>query len=175
VACPGETQVRDDWPVAAATTPAELAAVEAMLGTAFRAACASQGWPTSPDAVREAVRAVMAAPDRVSLVVPGRDGIGGHATLLTEAHDDPSGRDYVELLDVLVDGDDASTMRAARQALVRHARRLALELDRPLLGHVVHGARPSGHGARVVRSLHDSGWHTVHEYALHPLPAGGAR
>jgi hypothetical protein len=170
----GEPANTDDLPVIVASTPAELTAVEEMLVAAFHAASEGRNWSASKEALHTAAREVMSRPSRVSFLVAGEVGVTGHATLLVDAHDDPSDQDYVELLDVLVKGADTSAVRRARRALVEHAKRLAHDMGRPLLGHVVHETSSLDRCARVVRSLRGAGWQSAFQYQLHSLARDGA-
>ncbi|GAA3885700.1 hypothetical protein GCM10022243_58150 [Saccharothrix violaceirubra] len=111
-----------------------------------------------PADVRAAVAAIRDAPDRRTLVVRRGTTTIGHATLLTDAYDEATGDDFVDLVDILVDSEP--DRRDATAQLVAASWRVAAELGRPLVGNVVHH---SG-GQRVLDSLLRRGWTVCHTY-----------
>ncbi|MDT0446390.1 hypothetical protein [Streptomyces johnsoniae] len=154
-------------PAAPATDEAAIARwlVKALIdGSAGHGVAAD---PATADAV---ARDIIEAPDRVSFVATQGDGPAiGHLTLLGEAHDPVTGRDYIDLVDVLVEGD-AGARRAGTAALtaaaIAHARNARL----PLIGNVIHPAPhlAAGHGDRVVASLVARGWEVDHVFWRRP-------
>lgn len=120
--------------------------------------------------VDEAVDEVWAAPGRLSLVVRRQGRPVGHATMVP-AHDEPTGTDYVDLVDVLVEPPDPDGK--AQAALVAAAIRHAARQDKPLVGHVVH---PSANhperakAASILAKLRRSGWVPAFAYWHAPLP-----
>ncbi|MFE5867721.1 hypothetical protein ACFQ6V_03585 [Streptomyces roseifaciens] len=140
-------------------------AVARWIAKALADGSADQGDTAAPAAVNVLVREFLDAPDRFSYVAC-RDGRPvGHATLLCDAHDPVTGRDHVELVDVLVeetDEEQRTAVDALTAAAIAHAHRAAL----PLTGHVVH---PAPHiaperGERIVASLVARGWAVDHVF-----------
>ncbi|MFK8912442.1 hypothetical protein, partial [Streptomyces sp. YS-3] len=129
--------------------------------------------PASGDARRTglvdaAATEVRDAPDRVSFLLT-RDGRPiGHASVLTEAQDEVTGAEFVDLFDLLV--DDADAVRPGTAALVAACAALAAERGRPLFGNVVHDSTGPDSGARVVASLQGRGWHLDHRFWRRPRP-----
>lgn len=117
----------------------------------------------------DAARRILTTPGRRSYVAAIDGRIVGHATLLCEAHDDPTGRHFVELVDVLVEGVDDS--RRVMAALVAECARHAAALQRPLIGHVVHplGKAEAGKGERILAGLRRQGWSVDHVFWRRPL------
>ncbi|MFD7712648.1 hypothetical protein ACFV6E_40060 [Streptomyces sp. NPDC059785] len=110
-----------------------------------------------------AVASVLGTPGRVTYVAERAGKVVGHATLLTDATDDVTGTEYVELLDVLV---RPLADRAAQRRLVEAACSHAAHSGRPLLGNVVHTADAPGHAERVLAALRRDGWQLAHHYFL---------
>ncbi|MGW1075957.1 hypothetical protein [Streptomyces sp. NPDC002537] len=143
-------------------------AIAHWLAKALADGSADQGGTADPAEVDLLVREFLDAPDRFSYVAC-RDGRPvGHATLLCDAHDPVTGRDHVELVDILVDETDEAqrtAVNALTAAAIAHAHRAAL----PLTGHVVH---PAPHvapeqGDRIVASLVARGWAVDHVFWQH--------
>ncbi|NYT92310.1 hypothetical protein [Salinispora sp. H7-4] len=142
--------------------PADDARIAKWMVQAFLAAA---GGSAPAERLAELAEQILAAPDRLSYLVGTRDEPAGHAILLLESHDQVTGEDFVELLDVLV---EPATNRAAREALVAVCVATAAAAGLPLVGHVVHGADP-GVGDRVVSSLTRKGWLVDHHFHAVPL------
>ncbi|GHI10159.1 hypothetical protein AQI88_26380 [Streptomyces cellostaticus] len=140
------------------------AAVHDWLRRAMVTAAADRGLTTRPEAVRAAVDALLDSPGRRTFVVyaDGRDQPAGHATLCVDAHDDPSGTDFVELVDILI--DDPLLRSAAVTALVQASARLADGLGLPLVGNVCHGLDEAGRSGVVAAALEARGWRRTHQY-----------
>ncbi|MFD3555057.1 hypothetical protein ACFWWA_23635 [Streptomyces goshikiensis] len=157
--------------VAPDETRAHDAAVHDWLRRAMDTAAADRGLTTLPEAVRAAVDALLDSPGRRTFVVyaDGRDQPVGHATLSVDAHDDPSGTDFVDLVDILI--DDAALRPAAIAALVRACARVADGLGLPLLGNVCHGLDEAGRSGAVVTALEARGWRRTHQYRHAPRPS----
>ncbi|MFD9267734.1 hypothetical protein ACFWB1_23225 [Streptomyces goshikiensis] len=149
------------------------AAVHDWLRRAMDTAAAGRGLATLPEAVRAAVDALLDSPGRRTFVVyaDGRDQPVGHATLSVDAHDDPSGTDFVDLVDILI--DDAALRPAAIAALVRACAQVADGLGLPLLGNVCHGLDEAGRSGAVVTALEARGWRRTHQYRHAPRPSAG--
>ncbi|MFI5641037.1 hypothetical protein ACIA8H_26995 [Streptomyces goshikiensis] len=147
------------------------AAVHDWLRRAMDTAAAGRGLATLPEAVRAAVDALLDSPGRRTFVVyaDGRDQPVGHATLSVDAHDDPSGTDFVDLVDILV--DDPALRPAAIAALVRACAQVADGLGLPLLGNVCHGLDEAGRSGAVVTALEARGWRRTHQYRHAPRPS----
>ncbi|MEU8587415.1 hypothetical protein AB0C59_10480 [Streptomyces sp. NPDC048664] len=139
-------------------------AVRDWLRRAMVTAADGRGLTTLPQAVREAADALLDSPARRTFLVyaDGHDRPAGHATLCVDAHDDPSGTDFVDLVDILV--DDPALRAAATAALVRASARLADDLALPLLGNVCHGLDEVGRSGAVVTALEARGWRRTHQY-----------
>ncbi|MFD9485386.1 hypothetical protein ACFWBX_15615 [Streptomyces sp. NPDC059991] len=111
---------------------------------------------------------VLHAPGRVSFLLT-RDGRPvGHATVLTEAQDEVTGTEFVDLFDLLVEESDV--VRPGTTALVAACAALAAERERPLFGNVVHDSAGPDSGARVVASLLERGWCLDHRFWRRPRP-----
>ena len=170
----------DQLPVDDATVPVRPAGVqddEPILGwlvQAFETYGAEQRHPGDREAVRETAEQVLRAPDRVSYVVLEGDRPIGHATLLCEAADDVTAREYVELLDILVDAAPPGHGRAVA-ALESAARRHAGRLGRTLIGHVVHPADDDARARSILAALQRRGWRVDHRYWRRPQPRGAKR
>ncbi|MFD4924157.1 hypothetical protein ACFWNE_23025 [Streptomyces goshikiensis] len=151
------------------------AAVHDWLRRAMETAAAGRGLSTLPEAVRAAVDDLLDSPGRRTFVVyaDGRDQPVGHATLSVDAHDDPSGTDFVDLVDILI--DDTALRPAAIAALVRACARVADGLGLPLLGNVCHGLDEAGRSGAVVTALEARGWRRTHQYRHAPRPGAGPR
>ncbi|MBP0932260.1 hypothetical protein J0X20_01155 [Streptomyces sp. KCTC 0041BP] len=151
------------------------AAVHDWLRRAMETAAAGRGLSTLPEAVRAAVDDLLDSPGRRTFVVyaDGRDQPVGHATLSVDAHDDPSGTDFVDLVDILI--DDPALRPAAIAALVRACARVADGLGLPLLGNVCHGLDEAGRSGAVVTALEARGWRRTHQYRHAPRPSAGPR
>ncbi|MFG2310968.1 hypothetical protein ACGFS9_20195 [Streptomyces sp. NPDC048566] len=151
---------------------ADRAAVGAWLARAIRHASADRGHTVTDAGTDEAVRGLLDAPGRRSYLVrtPGAPAAIGHATVLTDAHDDVSDTGFVDLVDILVDDD--ALRRAATAHLVAACAATAAALGRPLIGNVTHPVDPAGRerAAGVVASLRRQGWTPTHGYAHAPRP-----
>ncbi|MEV6394681.1 hypothetical protein AB0M39_07845 [Streptomyces sp. NPDC051907] len=144
------------------------------LTRALHDAAVDRGHTPDESGVEDSVHRLLAAPDRRSLLVrvPGRPDPVGHATMLTDAHDDVSDTRFVELVDILV--DDSSLRRLATERLVAACARTAAALGLPLVGNVSHplhdgGADPA---AEIVAALRRQRWTPTHVYrhAVRPRP-----
>jgi len=147
---------------------ADAAAVRGWLAQAARAGADELDEPV--DRGDEAADEVWAAPGRVSLVARRQGRAVGHATMVP-AYDEPTGTDYVDLVDVLVEPPDPGGK--AHSALVAAAIRHAAGRDQPLVGHVVHpSANHPEHGkaAIILAKLRRSGWVPAFAYWHAPLP-----
>ncbi|MGW2254928.1 GNAT family N-acetyltransferase [Kitasatospora sp. NPDC001660] len=93
----------------------------------------------------------------------------GHATVNREASDDPSGVEFVDLLDVLVEPGARHT--GAGRRLVRACAELAEAAGLPLVGNVVHPASPAGlvRSEGVVADLRSRGWEPAFAYRCLPV------
>ncbi|MFD8979488.1 hypothetical protein [Streptomyces sp. NPDC059564] len=126
---------------------------------------AEQDATADPEIVAAVAQDLLHLPDRVSYLAFADGRPVGHATLLCAAHDDVTGRDHIELLDVLADtADDCrrAVVAALTAAAIAHAGRAGL----PLIGHVVHPARnvAPGRGEAVTAALVQRGWRVDHVY-----------
>ncbi|PKV83497.1 hypothetical protein [Streptomyces sp. TLI_146] len=111
---------------------------------------------------------VLDAPDRVSFLLT-RDGRPvGHASVLTEAHDEVTGTEFIDLFDLLVEESDV--VRPGTAALVAACAAFAAERELPLFGNVVHDGTGPDSGARVVASLLERGWSLDHRFWRRPRP-----
>ncbi|MFG2636842.1 hypothetical protein ACGFX8_23730 [Streptomyces sp. NPDC048362] len=149
-------------------------AVHDWLCRAMVTAAAGRGLTTRPEAVRAAVDDLVDSPGRRSFVVfaEGHDQPFGHATLCVDAHDDPSGTDFVDLVDILV--DDPVLRSTSTAALVRASARLADGLGLPLVGNVCHGLDEAGRSGAVTAALEARGWRRTHQYRQAPRRSAGA-
>lgn len=142
------------------------------IADALRAADDVQGRPHDAERTAKAARRLLDDPSCVSFVVEAAGNPVGHVTLLCDAHDDLTGRDLIELFDVLV--DDVPDASHHRRALVAAAVSYARDAGRPLLGNVTHGGyRHAGVdggdvGAPVVDLLRGRGWRVDHVYWTAP-------
>ncbi|MEU6312340.1 hypothetical protein [Streptomyces sp. NPDC047014] len=147
-------------------------AVGRWLSRAIRDASADRGHTETREGAAESVRRLLEAPDRRSYLVrvPGRTAPVGHATILTDAYDDVSENEFVELVDILI--EDAALRRAATTRLVAACADTAAALGRPLIGNVTHPADPEGQdrAARVVEALLRQGWTPTHGYMYASRP-----
>ncbi|MGW6412499.1 hypothetical protein ACWF95_35700 [Streptomyces vinaceus] len=167
-------------PPAAASVPLRLteaaeaddAAVGQWLARAIRDASAGRGHTGTPEGTEQAVRQLLEAPDRRSYLVRTPDALEaiGHATVLTDAYDDVSGTEFVDLVDILI--DDARLRRAAIERLVAACADTAAALGKPLIGNVTHPVDPEGRerAAGVVAALRRQGWTPTHGYAYAARP-----
>lgn len=117
-------------------------------------------------AARDTVQSLMEAPDRHSYVARSDGQLLGHLTMLTDAIDDVTAEEYIDLVDSLVDPHPNAS--AARSALVNAAIAYAHDAGKPLVGNVTH---PS---PGVVESLLARGWvvhHTDWRCSFHALLA----
>ncbi|MEU6775114.1 hypothetical protein [Streptomyces sp. NPDC046759] len=139
-------------------------AVHDWLRRAMVTGAAGRGLTTRPHQVRAAVDALLDSPGRRTFVVYAGDGDHpvGHATLCVDAHDDPSGTDFVDLVDILI--DDPVLRPEAITALVRACAVLADGLGLPLLGNVCHGLDEAGRTGAVAAALEARGWRRTHQY-----------
>lgn len=126
-----------------------------------------QGHLARPQAIAACAAEILAATDRRSFIALDHGRPVGHATVLTRSHDDVFARDYIELVDILI--EPGSDVRALTTALVGTATHLAGSAGLPLLGHVVHDIK--GETRRILPSLHRQGWNTDHHYWRRPTPA----
>ncbi|MGV4988117.1 hypothetical protein ACVB8X_28725 [Streptomyces sp. NRAIS4] len=151
-------------------------AVHDWLCRAMVTGAAGRGLTTRPQEVRAAADALLDSPGRRTFVVyaDGGDRPVGHATLCVDAHDDPSGTDFVDLVDILI--DDPVRRPAAIAALVRACALLAEGLGLPLLGNVCHGLDEAGRSGAVATALEARGWRRTHQYrhASRPSAKGAA-
>ncbi|MBB4678778.1 hypothetical protein [Crossiella cryophila] len=161
-------------PVPPHVLPAETRHEPALVGwlaAAFDLAGREQGHDAGARSAELATQ-LLAAPDRRSYVATAGGIAVGHVTLLCAAQDEVTGRDFVELLDSLVEPDqDVSGLTADLvAAAAAHAEAEGL----PLIGHVVHpvGAAASRAEA-VLASLLRRGWVLDHRYYSAP-PLEGA-
>lgn len=147
-------------------------AVHGWLRRAMVAAADGRGLTARPRTLGAYVDALLDSPARRTFVVyaDGRDRPAGHATLRVDAHDDPSGTDFVDLVDILV--DDPVLRPAATAALVRACARLADGFGLPLLGNVCHGLDEVGRSGAVVTALEARGWRRTHQYRQASRPTG---
>ncbi|WP_371649441.1 MULTISPECIES: hypothetical protein [unclassified Streptomyces] len=134
----------------------------------------ADGYGYGPEDVRTgelidaAATDVLDAPGRVSFLLT-RDGRPvGHATVLTDAQDEVTGAEFVDLFDLLVEESDV--VRPGTTALVAACAALAAERERPLFGNVVHDSAGPDSGARVVASLLERGWCLDHRFWRRPRP-----
>ncbi len=147
--------------------PADAVAVRGWLTQAARAGADELDEPT--DRVDEATDEVWATPGRVSLVARRQDRTVGHATMVP-AHDEPTGTDYVDLVDVLVEPPDPGG--EAHAALVAAAIQHAARQNQPLVGHVVHPSANHPEHAKadiILAKLRRSGWVPAFAYWHAPL------
>ncbi|MGW2425841.1 hypothetical protein ACWC0C_42595 [Streptomyces sp. NPDC001709] len=151
-------------------------AVHDWLCRAMVTGAAGRGLTTRPQEVRAAADALLDSPGRRTFVVyaDGGDHPVGHATLCVDAHDDPSGTDFVDLVDILI--DDPVRHPAAIAALVRACALLAEGVGLPLLGNVCHGLDEAGRSGAVATALEARGWRRTHQYrhASRPSAKGAA-
>ncbi|MEU2830346.1 hypothetical protein ABZ667_16990 [Streptomyces lavendulae] len=126
---------------------------------------AEQDTAADPEIVAAVAQDFLHLPDRVSYLAFADGRPVGHATLLCAAHDDVTGRDHIELLDVLADTAD-DCRRAVTAALTATAVAHAQGAGLPLIGHVVHPARnvAPGRGEAVTAALVRRGWRIDHVY-----------
>ncbi|MFF1476334.1 hypothetical protein ACFVYD_01910 [Streptomyces sp. NPDC058301] len=128
----------------------------------------ASGNSPSTELIEAAAAEVLDAPDRVSFLLT-RDGRPvGHASVLTEARDEVTGTEYIDLFDLLVEESDV--VRPGTTALVAACAALAAERRRPLFGNVVHDGTGPDSGARVVASLQERGWLLDHRFWRRPRP-----
>lgn len=161
----GDHRPPDGCAVRPAAGARELALVEEWLLRAFLRGYADQGAAAGAQAARGAVRETLEVPERVSFVAVPDGRPVGHATVCP-GHDTVTDRPYLDLVDILVDLDDAPARRSASAALTRAAIDHAHRLDLPLIGHVVHPDREVDptQGERVVAALTARGWRTDHAF-----------
>lgn len=141
-----------------------------VLGWLARAIADGYGSGNIPAAelVDAAATDVLDAPDRVSFLLT-RDGRPvGHASVLTEAQDEVTGTEFIDLFDLLVEESDV--VRPGTAALVAACAAFAAERGRPLFGNVVHDGAGPDSGARVVASLLERGWCLDHRFWRRPRP-----
>ncbi|MEU4212954.1 hypothetical protein AB0F13_23660 [Streptomyces sp. NPDC026206] len=145
------------------------------LAEALVGGSADHGVTAGPGAADTLAREFLDAPDRFSYVACREGRAVGHATLLCAAHDPVTARDYVDLVDVLVEESEewrsAGTYALAAAAMA-HAHRAGL----PLIGHVVHPAPhiAAGQGDKIVASLVARGWAVDHVFWRRSHDKGGA-
>lgn len=147
---------------------ADTAAVRGWLAQAAQAGADELGEPV--DGVDEAADEVWTTPGRVSLVARRKARAIGHATMVP-AYDEPTGTDYVDLVDILVEPPDPDG--EAHAALVAAAIRHAARQDQPLVGHVVHPSANHPEHAKaaiILAKLRRSGWVPAFAYWHAPLP-----
>jgi hypothetical protein len=121
-----------------------------------------QGRNVSAKQVRAAAEAVTAAPDRRSYISVVNDTAVGHLTVLTDAFDDMAGKQFMDLIDMLVEPGVHAT--AARAALVAVAADHAAQAQKALIGNVTHGTGVSSaaRSQHVLKSLLENGWIVDH-------------
>ncbi|MGF1431532.1 hypothetical protein [Kitasatospora sp. LaBMicrA B282] len=139
--------------------------VRGWLARAIGDAQQDRGEDADPDAVRRAVEEIMAAPGRRTWLVhvDGHPAPAGHATVVTDAFDDVSGADFVDLVDILI--DPPAVQRSAQAALVAVCAAVAAERGLPLVGNVCHHGGPGPEpGAAVVAALRAHGWQPSYQY-----------
>jgi hypothetical protein len=135
------------------------------LAKAFVDGSADHGLTADAGMAGDVARQFLDAADRVSYVACLDSRVIGHATLLCSATDSVTGRQFVELVDVMVEAEDAVRRRATgmlTEVASVHAHGLGL----PLIGNVIH---PAAHGApgqgdRIVASLVARGWVVDHVF-----------
>lgn len=171
------TYVQSSGPLRATPSPAQGltvrraepgqddADVARWLAQAFVDGSADHGVTADGGVAGDLAREFLDAPDRVSYVACLDGRVIGHATLLCAADDPVTGRQYVDLVDVLVEAEDA-VRRQATGMLTEAASVHAHGLELPLLGSVIHPASPSGpgDGDRIVTSLVARGWAIDHVF-----------
>jgi hypothetical protein len=131
--------------------------IEERLLSAIKDGYACQGRPVSGAAARRLARGINAAPDRRSYIAIADGSPLGHLTMLTDASDQVTGEDYIDLVDMLADPGELASR--ARTVLVRAAVAFAATARKPLIGSVVHGSSGPTAGQQVVDSLLKRGWH----------------
>ncbi|MDX3230405.1 M16 family metallopeptidase [Streptomyces sp. ME19-01-6] len=99
----------------------------------------------------------------------------GHATLLCQERDEVTGRDFVELFDVLVEAGDAVRGEAVGMPAAASAQH-AHDVGPPLIGHVVHtaGSTPTDREEHVVASPTARGWGVDHVFWCRSLAGQSA-
>jgi hypothetical protein len=123
------------------------------LDRAFRDAMTAVADDPAPEATAAQAAAITAHPDARAFVAECAGADIGHITLITGQFDALTGRDYIELLDMLVEPD--------------HPARPAAE--RRLIGHIVCGAPPARTGPAVLAALERRGWVFDHKYQTFDL------
>jgi hypothetical protein len=140
--------------------------ISSMLAEALVGATLDRGQEADQSAVAEAVESVLRTPERVTFIAERAGSVVGHATLLPGITDDPTGAQYIELLDVLVRPFED---RAAFRQLVAAAEAYAAVREVPLLGNVVHSVADPQHADRTLATLQRSGWRITHHYSMASL------
>jgi len=144
--------------------PDDESLVRVWIATGLRNACEQQGRPVAPGAAEEVAQQLLDSPGREALVYVHEGRAVAHLTMMADSHEEVSGRDQVEMIDVLT--DNAPDQRTAQRNLVNAAAQRAKELRRPLVGNVVHTTltnRDDDHGRRIIRKLREQGWFVTHE------------
>jgi hypothetical protein len=115
--------------------------------------------------------AIMADPERVSLVAEFGGEVVGHVTLLADQRDEVTGVRFVDLVDTLV---IPGAPRPVSALLVERAQQIARTASLPLRGNVVHAqgnaVRDRGTGGPIVEKLLTRGWRADHCLWIRPLP-----
>lgn len=139
------------------------------LARAFVDGTADHGAACEPAAARDMARQTLDDPACRTFVAWLGPVPVGHATVNREAFDDPSGVDFVDLLDVLVEPGARHT--GAGRRLVRACTELADAAGLPLVGNVVHPASPEGllRSEGVVADLRSRGWEPAFAYRYLPI------
>ncbi|MFC0039934.1 hypothetical protein [Actinomadura rayongensis] len=142
--------------------------VAGWLDRAFRDAMTAVADDPAPEATAAQAAAVAGHPDARSFVAECAGTDIGHITLITGQFDALTGRDYIELLDMLVEPDHPARSAAERR-LVATAGAFAAAAGLPLIGHVVCGAPPARTGPAVLAALERRGWVFDHKYQTFDL------
>lgn len=144
--------------------PEDEPLVRAWIATGLWNACEQQGRPPVPGAAEDVAQQILDSPGRETLVYVHEGRTVAHLTMMADSHEEVSGQDQVEMIDVLA--DDAPDPRTAQRNLVNAAARRAREVRRPLVGNVVHtmvADRDEDHGRRIIGRLREQGWFVTHE------------
>jgi hypothetical protein len=153
-----EAGIHDPYVIVEGTTETHSHYIEHCLLKALRDGYVCQSRPVNEHAALAAVRDVMQTAGRSSYVAIVNDEIVGHATMITTAHDEITGENYVDLVDILVDPGDFKNQ--VREALLAAAAEKAKTEGKALIGNVTHPAEEINpdEGSRIVNSLLLKGW-----------------